>query len=92
LLALGLSHGAAVTIEAQGAGAAAAIAAIIPLLTAEVDGEAPRRAPIAAAAVAIDPDAMPGVAAAPGLAIGVACWLRPVVPDLPASGAGIAAE
>ncbi|WP_287980575.1 phosphoenolpyruvate--protein phosphotransferase [Sphingomonas sp.] len=93
LLSLGLAQGDAVTIEARGAGAAAAIAAIVPLLTAEVDATPtarPHSAPTIPATV--DPDAAVGVAAAPGLAIGTACWLRPVVPDIAATCEDPAAE
>ncbi|MBI0473836.1 phosphoenolpyruvate--protein phosphotransferase [Sphingomonas sp. MA1305] len=84
LLSLGLAHDAAVTIEARGAGAAAAIAAIVPLLTAEVEGDVTHRSsPAPVAPAPVDPDALVGVAAAPGLVIGTACWLRPAEPDLP---------
>ena len=97
LLSLGLATGSAVTIVARGAGAETAIAAIEELLTHEVeDGEvaATRLAPLA---TRIDPEALPsgaigGVAAAPGLAIGQAFWLRAEAPDVPTSGDGVAIE
>ena len=93
LLALGLAQGTAVTLEARGDAARAVIAEIEALLTAEVDA-APAAAPAAPriAPRAIEPGAIAGVPAAPGLAVGPAFWLRMETPDVPTAGDGWAIE
>ncbi|MBJ6121877.1 phosphoenolpyruvate--protein phosphotransferase [Sphingomonas mollis] len=93
LLSLGLAHGAKVTIEATGPDAAAAIAAIEPLLISEANTQVPAVAPRAVAApVELAEGAIGGVTAAPGLAVGTGWWLRPALPDVPAHGEGVAIE
>jgi phosphocarrier protein len=94
LLSLGLAQGRRVTIEARGAHAAAAIDAVVALLTAEVDAAIPVPAP-APRAVAVreaEAGALLGVPAAPGLAMGPAFWLRLEMPELPTMGEGVAIE
>ncbi len=95
LLSLGLAHGAAVTLEARGAGAGQAIEAIVALLRIDTDA-APQAVPVAARPpvmpAIVDAGALAGVSAAPGLAIGPACWLRVAMPDVPTSGEGVAIE
>ena len=96
LLSLGLASGAAVTIDARGGRTDEAIDAIVALLSAEVDA-APQPAPQPApaprrAATNAEPGALAGVAAAPGLAVGPACWLQVAMPDVPAGGEGVAIE
>ena len=94
LLSLGLASGTPVTIQARGDGAEGVIDAIVALLTAEVDAapSPPPAAPVRRAPAALEPGAIGGVAAAPGLAIGPAYWLHVAIPDLPASGEGVAVE
>ena len=93
LLALGLAQGTAVTLEARGGAARQVIAEIEALLTAEVDA-APAAAPAAPRIVQreIEPGAIAGVPAAPGLAVGPAFWLRMETPDVPTSGDGCEIE
>ncbi|MEH3158700.1 MAG: phosphoenolpyruvate--protein phosphotransferase [Sphingomonas taxi] len=94
MLALGLAHGTPVTVEVRGADTAALAATIEALLTAEVDGEAPAAPPPApvAPAATVEPGAIAGVPAAPGLAVGPVHWLRVETPDVPTSGEGITVE
>ncbi|MEI5686620.1 phosphoenolpyruvate--protein phosphotransferase [Sphingomonas kyungheensis] len=92
LLSLGLAQGRAVTITARGGDAAGAIDAVVALLSAEVDAPPPAVAPPPAAAPSLEPGALPGVPAAPGVAIGRAVWLRPDIPELPTTGEGVTIE
>lgn len=94
MLALGLAHGTPVTVELRGTDTAALAATIEALLTAEVEGEAPVAPPPApvAPAATVEPGAIAGVPAAPGLAVGPVHWLRVETPDVPTSGEGIAVE
>ena len=93
LLGLGVAHGAVVGIEAQGAAAMAAVEAIARLLLDDTPAPAtPPRVAVAAVAPALDPSALRGVAAAPGLAIGPATWLRAPEIAVPENGAGVEAE
>lgn len=92
MLGLGLGHDAAVTIEAEGRDAHAAIDAVAALLTTEVDAAPPPRAVAAAPPATLPAGALPGVPAAPGLAIGRAHWLRGAGPVIPAGSAGAPRE
>jgi phosphocarrier protein len=93
LLSLGLAQGAPVTIDARGGDAAAAIEAVVALLSAEVEADGlPAAVLRAVAPVAVEAGALVGVAAAPGLAVGPVCWLRVEMPDLPTAGEGVAVE
>lgn len=91
LLALGLAHGDAVSLQARGAGAAAVVDTIVELLSHEVD-----RAPVVVAMATpmgeIEAGALVGVSAAPGLAIGPACWLRAAAPAMSTMGEGVGVE
>lgn len=93
LLSLGLAQGAAVTLSGTGANAAAALETVVALLTAEVDAPpAPLTRAAAVAPAVVESGAIRGVPAAPGLAMGPACWLRVGVPDLPTVGEGVTIE
>ncbi|MBN8806806.1 MAG: phosphoenolpyruvate--protein phosphotransferase [Sphingomonas sp.] len=92
MLGLGLSHGAEPTIIATGKDAAAAIDAIEALLAHEVEAPVATSVPAPAPSLARPEAAIPGVAAAPGLAIGSAHWLRRIRPEPPARGDGVATE
>lgn len=92
LLSLGLAVNTPVTIEATGQGAAAVIETIVELLRAEVEA-APASVPVVTpASETLEVGALRGVAAAPGLAIGPAHWMRASLPDLPTAGEGVAVE
>ncbi len=91
LLGLGVPHGAVVGIEAQGADAATAVDAVARLLLDDTpEPVAAPRAP--SASPTIDAPGLRGVAAAPGLAIGPARWLRAEDIVVPEHGAGIDVE
>ncbi len=94
LLSLGLAQGAGVTVQARGSGAADVLDAIVALLTAENEvPPVPRADPAVRLAPAVlEPGAIGGVSAAPGLAIGAAFWLRIAQPDVSAGGEGVAIE
>ncbi|MGP7796234.1 phosphoenolpyruvate--protein phosphotransferase [Sphingomonas sp. CLY1604] len=99
LLSLGLAHGSTVTAQARGGDTAAVLDTVEALLTAEVEAApaapttaAVQPAPAPAPASVAEPGAIAGVLAAPGLAVGLAAWLRAAVPDLPTGGEGVAAE
>lgn len=77
LLGLGVGFGAAVSIEATGPDAEEAADAVAAILRATIEDDAPPAPAPRPVAGTIDPRAMPGVAAVPGLAIGIARWLRP---------------
>ncbi|HEY3596407.1 MAG TPA: phosphoenolpyruvate--protein phosphotransferase, partial [Paraburkholderia sp.] len=81
LLGLGAGEGATVEVLAVGPQAAAAAAAVVRELTREAHGEAeekparqsspaPQPAPRASAGVALEPNTLAGVCAAPGIAVG----------------------
>jgi phosphoenolpyruvate-protein phosphotransferase len=73
MLGLGIGHGATITIEASGTDAEAAVAAIAAVLrdaSPEEEAAKPASAPVG------NGPGLPGVPAAPGLAIGPAFWLR----------------
>nr|NUR38189.1 phosphoenolpyruvate--protein phosphotransferase [Sphingomonas sp.] len=73
MLGLGAGHGANITIEASGSDAEAAVEAIAAVLRdASTEEEAPKPAPT----TRLEGPGLPGVPAAPGLAIGPAFWLR----------------
>ncbi len=92
LLSLIVAHRDELTIEARGADAEAAVAAIAELLATDLDAGAPAAAPMPAAPRTVPEGAIAGVTASPGLAIGaVARWQARDL-DVPATGAGIAAE
>ncbi len=93
MLGLGLAHGTPVTIRATGADAEEAIARVADLLARE-EQEAPAPAPAPPPPPPADTPAgaLAGVAAAPGLAIGPAHWLRRARPVPPETGAGVEAE
>lgn len=93
LLSLIVAHRDELTIEARGADAEAAVAAIAELLATDLDADAPPAASSTPAAPRVLPEgAIAGVTASPGLAIGaVARWqVRDL--EVPATGAGVAAE
>ncbi|MBM6577896.1 phosphoenolpyruvate--protein phosphotransferase [Microvirga sp. SRT01] len=83
MLGLDAVHGSTLTIAAQGGDAEGAVAAVVAILTAHEDADppAPRAVPVAPAEVA--DGALAGVPAAPGLAIGIARWLRVAAPEVP---------
>jgi phosphotransferase system HPr (HPr) family protein len=73
MLGLGVGHGATIAIEASGQDSEAAVEAIAAVLRdASAEEEAPKPAP----ATRAEGPGLPGVPAAPGLAIGPAFWLR----------------
>ncbi len=89
MLGLGLRHGAAVAIVARGADADEAVTRVLAVLQHNTDVPAA----IVARSEGIVPEgAIGGVGAAPGLAIGPACWLRTNRPAPPRSGGGIPIE
>ncbi|MBY9061498.1 phosphoenolpyruvate--protein phosphotransferase [Sphingomonas yunnanensis] len=92
LLALIVAHRDELLIEARGNDAEAAVAAIAELLSTDLDAGGPAAAPVPAAPRVVPEGAIAGVTASPGLAIGaIARWhVRDL--DVPAAGAGIAAE
>lgn len=96
LMALGVTHGQAVTVRARGAGAEKALLQIEELLrrlAAEEPAE-PVMAPRPASKPPEDraPGALRGVAASPGLAIGITVRLRPPEPAVDETSRGVAAE
>ncbi|HEX8445558.1 MAG TPA: phosphoenolpyruvate--protein phosphotransferase [Sphingomonas sp.] len=90
MLSLGAAHGTELMIEAQGADAAAALDAVARIL-ADDRPEAPAAVRTPTVAVAEGPG-LRGVAAAPGLAVGRAVWLRSQEIVVPETGASVAAE
>lgn len=94
LLSLIVAHQDDVTIEARGADAEQAVAAVADLLATDHDEGAPadRAASAAVTPRTVPAGAIAGVTASPGLAIGaIARWqVRDL--DVPATGAGIASE
>ncbi|MBB4153921.1 phosphocarrier protein [Sphingomonas jinjuensis] len=90
LLGLGLSHGSAVTIDAEGPDAAVALDAIAAVLTTPEANAAPPP-PVARPVVTLPDGAIAGVCAAPGLALGTARWLRRARP-VPLASTGAVAE
>lgn len=82
LLGLGLGHGVAVRIAAEGPDADHALDAIARLLAREEEAAPPIPLP-APTAVDLPARALAGVAAAPGVAIGPAHWLRRALPAPP---------
>ncbi len=94
MLALGVGHGATITIEASGPDAEAAIEAIAMVLRdASPEEQAPEPAP-APPRTASGEGGLAGVPAAPGLAIGPAFWMRSreIEIDEPSEGAEIEHE
>ncbi len=89
VLTLGLTQGARVGVAANGQDAAAALAAVVALL--EHDDPASATAP-AVPTVARRPGGRDGIAAAPGLAIGVAVALAADVDHVAVAGAGVDVE
>lgn len=88
MLGLGVRHGSALTIEASGRNAGLALEAIAAVLcdsTAE-DSVTPPFAPVS------NGRGLPGVPAAPGVAIGSAFWLKRQRHEIDQPGEGVAAE
>ena len=92
LLSLIVAHRDALTVEARGTDAQAAVAAIAELLATDLDAGAPAALPRTAVPRAVPQGAIAGVTASPGLAIGAITRWQVRDLDVPATGAGIAAE
>ncbi|HEX5182245.1 MAG TPA: phosphoenolpyruvate--protein phosphotransferase [Allosphingosinicella sp.] len=94
LMALGLRRGDEAILSAAGADAEAAVAALAALIESGMDEPEPAAVPAPAKSSAPSGDAsvLPGIVASPGLAIGPVAHFRPAAIDLPADGAGVAAE
>jgi phosphoenolpyruvate-protein phosphotransferase len=93
LMNLALKQGDSIAIEARGRDAREAAEAVADLIASGM-GEAVRvLAPPPACSVAASPEgALPGVTAAPGLAIGSAAWLTAEAPEIVRDAADPAAE
>jgi multiphosphoryl transfer protein len=77
MLALGLGHGASVSVRANGAEAEQAVAALTELLDSGMGELLPIAPDKPAAAVPVSPTGeLRGIAAVPGMAIGPAWWLK----------------
>lgn len=96
LLALTVAHGDTVTIAATGAEAEAeaAVSAVAALILHGIEEEPAAAAPVARPVAPIDvpAGALPGVTAAPGLAIGTAMRWRLADLAVVAAGQGVSAE
>ncbi|PTS90488.1 phosphoenolpyruvate--protein phosphotransferase, partial [Sphingomonas sp. HMWF008] len=97
LLALAIGHGDTVRLVARGRDAMAALDAVVGLIESGMDEPAP--APTQPTAVApratphdVPPGALPGVTAAPGLAIGTVRHHRAVDRAVAVEGQGVAVE
>lgn len=97
LLALAIGHGDTVRLVARGRDAMAALDAVVGLIESGMDEPAP--APAQPTAVApratphdVPPGALPGVTAAPGLAIGTVRHHRAVDRAVAVEGQGVAVE
>jgi len=94
IMALGLRSGDSLTVEARGADAGAAVAAVVALIEAGFD-EAPETGPappVAPPPRSGPPGAIGGVCAAPGLAIGPAAPIMLRAPEVREQGRDTAAE
>ncbi|MHA6720739.1 phosphoenolpyruvate--protein phosphotransferase [Sphingomonas sp. RS6] len=99
VMTLGIRHGDSVRIEAQGADAAAAVDALAAMIEGgmgeKTDHPAPAPTPPpmpAAAASPAEPGVLPGVAAAPGIAVGIARFFRLAEIDFDPAGSGADVE
>lgn len=89
MLGLGLRHGATVTIVARGPDAGEAVTRVLEVLQHDTDLPA---AAVARTESIVPEGAIGGVGAAPGMAIGPACWLRANRPAPVRLGAGVLTE
>lgn len=98
LLKLGIRLHDEVDVVASGADAEAAVAALVALIEGGMDehgdglAEAPVVAASAGSAVKVPEGAMAGTLAAPGYAVGRACWLRVKDIEVPCDGQGTEQE
>lgn len=92
LMSLGLRQGDEIEVEARGADAVAALAALARLLSPPGAVPAPASPGATSAATPVHVERFPAIVAVPGLALGVAVQLHRPEPQVAERGAGEAAE